>query len=728
MLNLTTQEIEEIQQFLAQKKPLPDKYRFLLFDGKRDVELIWNGKNNTVYNLALPFQTIEQIDNNNIHSNNLFTTINTCKKQQNRWRNKLILGDNKLILSSLINGSLHDEIEQQGGLKLIYIDPPFDVGTDYSMDINIGSDSSKNKNKIEQIAYKDTWGEGTNSYLNMIYERIILMHSLLANDGCLYFHCDWRLQSYIKNILDEIFGKNNFMAHIVWCYQTRHFSKLYWNRKHDDIIVYSKSNNYTFNWNDKLVIEPYSTTTIKKYKYQDEKGLYRLCGRGITDSPVRSAKDLDQSWENNHPELVVRNYLGQGYAPPDYWKIDIINQASHERLNYPTQKPERLIEKIIAASSNEGDLVADFFCGSGTTAAVAEKLGRKWIATDLGKFAIHTTRKRLINIQKHLTSNIKRTSSFEILALDKYERQNFMPINQNLPETELIKQRQTRENAFIDLVLRAYQAETIEGFPAFHGQKSNRLVAIGSIDSPVTRLYIEEIIQECLKCNVAKLDILSFEFETDLLHDLIEEAKNKNIYINLKYIPNDIFNNKISRKDQVEFLDIAFIETKFYFKNNSIAIELVNYIYLNNQDTILDDDISLKHGTHKVIRQFNNIIKISKDNKGIIKREIVAKNWTECVDYWSVDFDYEKNKEIINILNPLTGIIENKWTGNFIYKNDWHAFRTKKDPTLIIKSAYHEYIEELAHKRIAIKVIDILGNETLKIIDIHFESNFINNK
>ncbi len=168
-----------------------------------------------------------------------------------------------------------------------------------------------------------------------------------------------------------------------------------------------------------------------------------------------------------------------------------------ERIDYPTQKPEALLECIIIASSNEGDLVADFFCGSGTTAAVAEKLGRKWIVCDLGKFAIHTTRKRMIGVQRQLKAEGKDYRAFEILNLGKYERQHYIDVNANLREAEQQKQLQEKDAAFVDLIFRAYRAEKTEGFRTFHGKKAGRLVAAGPVNLPVTRLFVEEVILEC---------------------------------------------------------------------------------------------------------------------------------------------------------------------------------------------------------------------------------------
>lgn len=227
MPRLTPQEQQEIIRYIEQDKPLPDKYRFLLFEDKREVELVWNGKTNEVCNVVLPFQTIEQVDEPRAekfvsqwddYKGSLFS-MDARGRQLKGWTNKLIWGDNKLILSSLKSGPLREEIEKQGGLKLIYIDPPFDVGADFSMDIEIGDETfTKKPNILEEIAYRDTWGRGADSFISMIYERLVLMRDLLAEDGSIYVHCDWRVSNYVKTIMDEVFGKKHFRNEIAWCY------------------------------------------------------------------------------------------------------------------------------------------------------------------------------------------------------------------------------------------------------------------------------------------------------------------------------------------------------------------------------------------------------------------------------------------------------------------------------------------------------------------------------
>ena len=209
MPRLTEQEKQEILRYIEADKPLPDKFRFLLFEDKREVELVWNGKTSEVCNIVLPFQVIEQVDEPRAEKpadKALQPDFFDARGRQLKgWTNKLIWGDNKLILSSLKNGPLREEIEKQGGLKLIYIDPPFDVGADFSMDIEIGGDTfTKKPNILEEIAYRDTWGKGADSFIAMIYERLILMRDLLHNEGSIYVHCDWRVNSEMRQVLNEV--------------------------------------------------------------------------------------------------------------------------------------------------------------------------------------------------------------------------------------------------------------------------------------------------------------------------------------------------------------------------------------------------------------------------------------------------------------------------------------------------------------------------------------------
>lgn len=301
-------------------------------------------------------------------------------------------------------------LKEQGiQVDLVYIDPPFASGADYAKKVYI----RRNPKMAEAIAqaeqeldidelkafeekmYGDVWDK--EKYLNWMYENLMAIKSVMAPTATIFVHLDYNISHYVKILMDEVFGDTGFLNNIVWCYQTRQFSKKYFNRKHHDIFWYANNpDKYIFNWDAPGVLQEYSEATIKKYKLHDENGYYRLCGRGIEGSPIKGAKDVDPQWEIDHPELVVRDYLGEGFAPSDYWMIDIVNQAATERTDYSTQKPEALLDRIIKASSNEGMIVADFFGGSGVTAAVANKLGRKFIHCDIGLNSIQTTRDRLV--------------------------------------------------------------------------------------------------------------------------------------------------------------------------------------------------------------------------------------------------------------------------------------------------------------------------------------------
>jgi DNA modification methylase len=747
MSRLTPQELQEVQRFLAEDKPLPDKYRFLLFEDKREVELVWNGKSSDVCNIVLPFQIIEQIDEprEEEQAQGLLFGVDNRGRQHDGWSNKLIWGDNKLILSSLKNGPMRDEIEKQGGIKLIYIDPPFDVCADFTMDIEIGDESfTKNPGILEEIAYRDTWGNGADSYISMIYERLVLMRDLLADDGSIYVHCDWRVSGYIRLTLDTIFGKDNFRNDISWekIKSVKAQTKGFGNKK-DTVFYYTKSSNYTFSQQRVSHKDDYISNM---YRYEENGRKYRLdnftqkgqgepknFGKyGLLSPPsgkhwIWSQDRINEGLKNklivfsknNIPS--VKRFLDEveGEAIGDIWNdLNPIGSISHERIGYPTQKPESLIERIISASSNEGDIIADFFCGSGTTVAVAEKLGRKWVATDLGKFAIHTTRKRLLGVQRELKKSGKHYRSFEVLNLGKYERQHFVSVNTDLREEERLKQQEAKETAFVDLILRAYKAEKVDGFNAFHGKKANRMVVVGPVNLPVTRLFVEEIILESRKQRFTKIEILGFEFEMGLFPNVLDDAKSKGIELYPKYIPAEVFDKRAVDKNQISFHDVAYIAVKPIFDKNKVAVELTNYSVYFSQDNIELTESNLKNGSSKVIIQQGKAIKISKDKKGIVKRENLIKKWSDWIDYWSVDFDFENKREIITIKNHLTGELEEKWTGDFIFENEWQTFRTKKDRTLELKSVFHEYANSDSRKKIAVKVVDILGNDTMTIVDI----------
>ena len=758
MPRLTEQEQQEIIRFLEADKPLPEKYRFLLFEDKREVELVWNGKTNEVCNIVLPFQSIELVDEPRAEKPDETTLqldlFDERGRQRKGWTNKLIWGDNKLILSSLKNGPLREEIEEQGGLKLIYIDPPFDVGADFSMDIEIGSDTfTKKPNILEEIAYRDTWGKGTDSFIAMIYERLVLMRDLLAEGGSIYVHCDWRMNSLLRLALDEIFGSLNFGNEISWKRKTGSSSQIgtTTNRYGHDIdllLFFKKGEQTTFNMQYAASDPEY----IKKfYRHQDPDGrVYRIADlsnpapRPTLQYEYKGYKPPKNGWAISKGKMEQWDKEGRLYFPKskdgriqrkryldelkgkpvsDFWDdIGQVASQSGERLGYPTQKPESLLERIIKASSNEGDLIADFFCGSGTAAAVAEKLGRKWICTDLGKFAVHITRKRMIGVQRQLKAEGKDYRAFEILNLGKYERQHYVGLNPNLREAEQQQQLEEKEKAFIDLILRTYSAEKTDSFTAFQGVKAGRLVAVGPVNLPVTRLFIEELILECRKHRITRVDVLGFEFEMGLFPNLLEEARSKGIDLAPKYIPAEVFDKRAVDREQVVFHDVAFIEVKPVVKPGkkgtppTLAVELTDFSVFYSQDSSADADQQLKNKGSRITVEQGQIVKVSKDANGIVKREVLTPDWTDWIDYWSVDFDFESKREIIRVQQSGTGEWEEQWTGDYIFENEWQSFRTKKDRSLELTSVAHECGP--GQRKLAVKVVDIFGNDTMTIVEV----------
>jgi len=766
-MRLTEQEQQEIVRFIEADKPLPEKYRFLLFEDKREVELVWNGKSNEVCNIVLPFQVIEQVDEPRAEKpedaslgtarfqSDMFLT-DARGRQLKGWTNKLIWGDNKLILSSLKNGPLRDEIEKQGGLKLIYIDPPFDVGADFSMDIEIGGDTfTKKPNILEEIAYRDTWGKGADSFIAMIYERLVLMRDLLAEDGSIYVHCDWRVNSFMRLAMDEVFGAGRFTNEIIWKRSLPHNDPKRFGAIHDTLLYYRKTDDFIFNQQHTGLSEEYKES---HYSNADEDGkrfqLTSLVATGPGPSRKFGQKELAPP-KGNHwrysqeriDELLAqgriiftstgnprfKRYMDEmkGPALQSLWDDVLpVNSQADERIDYPTQKPEALLERIIKASSEEGALVADFFCGSGTTAAAAEKLGRKWIVTDLGKFGIHTTRKRLIGVQRQLKAEGKDYRAFEILNLGKYERQHYIGVNPNLREEEQRKQIEEKEAAFLDLILRAYRAEKVENFACFHGKKAGRLVAVGPVNLPVTRLFVEEIILECRKKHITRVDILGFEFEMGLFPNVLDEARAKGIDIAPKYIPAEVFDKRAVEKNQVVFHGVSFIEVKPLVREGkkgsagvppAVAVELTDFSVFYSQDSIANAEAEIKNKGSRIVAEKGQIVKVSKDAHGIVMREVLTKNWTDWIDYWSVDFDFESKREIIRVKDEETGEWEERWTGDYIFENEWQSFRTKKDRSLELKSVFHECTP--GRHKVAVKVVDIFGNDTMTIVDVSVGKN-----
>lgn len=776
--DLSDAEKRDLIKLIEQGKPLPEKYRFLLFADKREVELVWNGKTREVCTAILPFQTLEHIDEpRKEQRGDGELDLDMGGRQVKGWTNKLIWGDNKLILSSLKAGALRRQIEDAGGLKLIYIDPPFDIGADFSMDIEIGGETfHKEPNLLEQIAYRDTWGRGADSFIAMIYERLILMRDLMHSAGSIYVHVDWRLNSSVRLVMEEIFGKSNYRNEITWVRAASHndASDQYGKVK-DCIMYFAKSENAHLN----VQFMPYSAEYIdaewnklpsgRYYKAEnmlDPRGSMKFWDFHGTVARWRATpENMEALW--NAPQTEVPNSHGRiklgkdgnpikrcrimfldempGVPLSDNWNdIAYLAGGATEAKGYRTQKPEALLERILKASSNEGDLVADFFCGSGTTAAVAEKLGRKWIATDLGKFGIHTTRKRLIQVQRELKASGKPFRAFEVLNLGRYERQAYLNVSGRLSGKKKEQALAKKEAEFRELILKAYRAEPLPDTGFFHGKNGGRLVVVGPINLPVGRLFIEEVITECRKRSASRVDVLAFEFEMGLSTSgkQFEEARQKGIDLALKIIPPEVFDKRAVEKGQVRFHDVAYIEVTPRFDKKdklTLAVELTDFSVYYSQGIAKSIEAELKEGKSEVVCESGKLIKISKDKQGVVTRDVLTKQWTDWVDYWAVDFNYESRKEIIKVLRGtgLSGVqgflpgqepsqrelelpaddFEERWTGAYIFENEWQSFRTRQDRDLELKTATHTY-DKPGRYVIAVKVIDIFGNDTMTLVPV----------
>ena len=774
---LSDAEKRDLIKLINEGKPLPERYRFLLFQDKREVELVWNGKTREVSTVVLPFQSLEHVDEPRRETGQWQAELDLFDirgRQLKGWTNKLIWGDNKLILSSLKAGALRQQIEEAGGLKLVYIDPPFDVGADFGMDIEVGDDTfHKEPNLLEQIAYRDTWGRGADSFIAMIYERLVLIRDLLHDEGSIYVHCDWRVNAYIRLALDEVFGRDNAVNEITWRRSDAH-SDVGQGAQHlgkisDTIFYYSKSpERHTLN----MQFTPLPATTVNKWYRHVEEGTGRrfnkadITGPGGSKkgNPVYEWKGITRAWRYSRERMeqldregrVVysgsgmayqKRYLDESKGVPvqDLWDdIQMIRgiHSNSESFDYPTQKPEELLERIIALSTNEGDLVADFFCGSGTTAAVAEKLGRKWIVADLGKFAIHTTRKRLIQVQRERKAKDETFRAFEVLNLGRYERQVYLNVAGRLTGKKREQALARREQEFRDLILKAYRAEPLPESGFFHGKTGARLVVVGPINLPVGRLFVEEVITECRKRGATRVDVLAFEFEMGLFPAVLDEAKQKGIDLTPKTIPPEVFDKRAVERGQVRFQDVAYIEVTPRFDNKNplvLAVELTDFSVFYSQglaDAIAAD---LKEGKSEVVCEGGALIKIIKDKQGVITRDVLTKLWTDWVDYWAVDFNYESRKEIIKVprgagINTVQGHLpgqeppqrelelpaaefEDRWTGAYVFENEWQSFRTRQKRNLELTTAPHTYAAP-GRYTIAVKVIDIFGNDTMTLVPV----------
>jgi len=611
-------------------------------------ELVWPGKYNEdgtlkeVPRVSLPFQVIERVNESRATREarkggvqlSLFDVWEGKEGDtfEEGWRNKLIWGDNLLVMGSLLE-------KFAGKIDLIYIDPPFATGADFSFTAPIGEAGQqvfKEQSVIEEKAYRDTWGSGVSSYLDMMRSRLSLMKDLLSTRGSLYVHCDHRVNSHLRLLLDEIMGTERFQREVIWVMSAASgYKGMVQNyvRGHETILYYTSSDEASFN---KSYL-PYSKDQLARFSSVDEDG--------------RRYKVITKT---------RRLYLDEakGVPLPDVW-TDIANFQtvvnSPEIVGYATQKPEALLKRIVETSCNPGDLVADFFCGSGTTLAVAEKLGRRWIGCDLGRWAIHVTRKRLLDIP-----NCK---PFEVLNLGKYERQYWQGVTFGEAKDKPPAERALYE--YLAFILKLYGAQPVAGMAHLHGKKGKAMVHIGAVDAPVTIAEIDAAVDECAKLKQTELHVLGWEWEMGLYDLMVEAAKKKGVKLLLLQIPREVMEQQAAAKGDVRFFELAYLEAEIKKpKKLTAQVALKDFVIPNTE--LIPEDVRSK-----------------------------VKKWSDYIDYWAVDWDFR----------------------NDTFMQGWVAYRTRKERKLPLVSDPHTY-EKPGKYRILVKVIDIFGNDTSQAFDV----------
>jgi adenine-specific DNA-methyltransferase len=575
-----------------------------------------------------------------------------------------------------------------GKIDLIYIDPPFATGADFSFTTEIGDSGeeiSKEKSAIEEKAYRDTWGRGVDSYLEMMFSRMKLLHGLLAATGSLFLHLDETVGHHMRIVLDEIFGPASYINTVTWKRSDAH-SDVGQGAKHlgrvcDTLFYYSKMPGGQ-SLNMEFTALPQSTAD-KWYRHVEEGSGRRFNKADITGpggarkgNPVYEWKGITRAWRfgkermeelNREGRIVysksgmpyLKRYLDESKGVPlqDLWDDVKMIRGIHtgsEYLGYNTQKPEKLLKRIIELSTNHGDLVADFFCGSGTTLAVAEKLGMRWIGSDLGRYAIHVTRKRLLGIEH--------CRPFEIMNLGKYERQYWQGVTFGGKGKSVTEQALYEYLAFM---LKLYGAQPVSGLVHLHGKKGKGLVHIGAVDAPVTIDEINLAISECLKVKQSELHVLGWEWEMGLNDLMVGEAKKQGIKLLLLQIPREVMEQQAVDKGDIQFFELAYLEVEIKKgKNRSVGIHLKDFVIPNTE--LIPEEVRSK-----------------------------VKKWSDYIDYWAVDWDFR----------------------NDTFMQGWVAYRTRKERKLPLASDQHTY-EKPGKYRILVKVIDIFGNDTSQAFDV----------
>jgi adenine-specific DNA-methyltransferase len=615
------------------------------------VRLEWDGKPAQVERLSLPFQTVETINESRATRERDTGALFGGAGPTSGSRNQLIWGDNKLVMSSLLS-------EYAGMIKLVYIDPPFDTGADFAMRVDVGgADVTKQPSILEEHAYRDTWGAGYASYLSMMYPRLILIHELLSDDGSLYLHCEPTVSHTLRLLCDEIFGQENFRNEIAWKRTSAHSSARRYGPVHDTILFYSKTASFVWNPQPRR-LEPEDVSGHDVMRDADGRP-YRLSdptGAGVRRGETGQVwRGIDVTAKGRHwaypPSVLdqlegdgrlvlntrgvprLKRYLDElaGIQAQDVWTdIGPVNAAAKERLGYPTQKPEPLAERIIGASSNEGDVVADFFCGSGTTPAVAEKLGRRWIACDLGRFAIHTTRKRLLNIPD--------CGPFDIKNLGAYERQRWQVATGN-----------GALRAYLDTILAFYRAEPVDGFAHLHGRKAGRMVHVGATDAPITIDETEDVMDEMADNGIDACDLLGWEWEMGLHDTISETARRRGLDLRPRQIPREVMERQVAEADAVRFVELAHVDLDIRRQEKEASVVLTDFLIPSEE-----------------------LIPVN------IRDQVSS--WVDLIDYWSVDFDFSDE------------VFHNQWQSYrtrehpaLATQSDWHEYPGPGRYSIVVK-------------------------------------------
>jgi DNA modification methylase len=604
-------------------------------------ELVWPGKYNedgTLKKLPvvrLPFQVIETVNESRatreVRKSGVQGTLFDVYEGKEGdtfdagWRNKLVWGDNMLVMGSLVE-------KFAGRIDLIYIDPPFDTGADFSFKVLVGEEDDplpgKEPSVVEESAYRDTWGRGYDSYLNMMNDRLRCMRELLSERGSIFVHLDVHTGPYIKTLMDEVFGRDCFRNEIAWYY----YNKMHDSRKKllpkafDQILYYVKSKNADFVYN-----------ALQEERSQPVRQLKRVKVAG----KMVNARDEDGN-------IVYQDKTTR--TVDTVWRIRCLQPANkQEWVHYETQKPVDLIERVLQLASNPGSLVLDAFVGSGTTAVACERTGRRWIACDLGRFSIHTTRKRLLEEE-----NCK---PFEVLNLGKYERQYWQGVTFGEEKDKSLTEQALYE--YLAFILKLYGAQPVAGMAHLHGRMGKTMVHIGAVDAPVTISEIDAAVDECVKLKQGELHVLGWEWEMGLYDLMVDAAKKKGVKLLLLQIPREVMEQQAAAKGDVRFFELAYLEAEIEQpKKLTAQVALKDFVIPNTE--LIPEDIRAK-----------------------------VKKWSDYIDYWAVDWDF----------------------CNDTFMQGWVAYRTRKERKLPLSSDLHLY-KTPGKYRVLVKVIDIFGNDT----------------